>query len=994
MAEQYYTLGLDIGIGSCGWALLDMSEGRIVDLGVRLWDVPQEPKTKESTATTRRNARSARRNTKRTADRKKHCLKLLKQEGLVPEDASAQWMQTTKGDKPTLALRDRGLSRQLNDREWAQVLYSLCCRRGYIPHGEGSDDVEGKKVLKAIQDNTEALKKEGWRTVGEMLAHQDRSRNRGGDYVNCVSNAQIIDEVNTLFEFQKKYGNEHTSDSFKSQYLDCLTWQKDVTDYDERIYQQVGECSYFPHEVRAAKACLSFEMCSAFERLGHAIIVDRDGQESHLPAKVRKQAIETLFSPVPINKNKECKVRYKDIRKWCDLDADSFFKGVEHDSEKDTEVFKPTCWRNQRKNLPKTLMLRMRENREFADEIDSALTYSSSRKSLEKQLEEIDLNEEEREALMQLNFTSRMYKGYGSRSLKALNLLLDSFDSFNEQEEIVTLYDAEEASGLADLRLYGEKEKSDRLPPYNCFDKTCKNPVVLRVMGQVRKIVNAISKEYGVPGEIHIELARELKHSVAEKKRITEANKRTKTGRDAARKTLAECLHCEEEAVPAKLLRKYELWQEQKYQDLYTGKPIECERLISDDQYCQIDHILPYSRTYDDSQMNKVLVLQKSNQDKREQTPYEWLAPQGLWEDFKLRIARLEHYPRRKRENFLVENLDEEKSGKYLERNLNDTRYASRSTKQYIEQYLEFPDTGRKKHVVAVAAGATVALRNAWGIHKVRSEDNVHHAIDAAVIAACDESTVKAVAHAMANKAYTPKDERKALFSRSEPWDGFTEELYEWRKNIYPTRMANHGVTGRAFEDTLYRFEGLNEKGTKGVLSVKGESGARASKVSSNYVRNEDGSAEIVDGLAFLRLWWDPDAPVRGRKDKPGRYFAEPVYYADIPAVMRGDYIPRMVPPQTGRKPRELWDEIPKDLSEQDPVVLYSGDAVFLSGAVRRFAGFGIDTNTWDLEDLRGETTNLEATKGLPYSSIGPDDQFFVVQEDPLGHCFRKLLED
>lgn len=159
--KGYLVLGLDPGIASCGFCLLDLTNHSILEMGVHLFDAPQDPKTKVSFAVGRRNARSARRNNLRTKMRMKHCLDLLAKAELVPPDADRNWFQSRPGDRPVLKLRARGLDVLLDDREFAQVLYVLCRRRGYIPHGEGrlnqTDDAEGRKVLKAIRENTKAL---------------------------------------------------------------------------------------------------------------------------------------------------------------------------------------------------------------------------------------------------------------------------------------------------------------------------------------------------------------------------------------------------------------------------------------------------------------------------------------------------------------------------------------------------------------------------------------------------------------------------------------------------------------------------------------------------------------------------------------------------------------------------------------------------------------------------------------------------------------------
>lgn len=130
---RYLVMEMDPGVASCGFALLDLNNQEILEMGSRLFDAPTHPKTGQSLAVIRRGYRSTRRNIDRTQDRLKHCLKTLKRFDVVPEDADKEFFHTVKGDKQPILLRVEGLNRLLTSREWALVLYSLCKRRGYSP---------------------------------------------------------------------------------------------------------------------------------------------------------------------------------------------------------------------------------------------------------------------------------------------------------------------------------------------------------------------------------------------------------------------------------------------------------------------------------------------------------------------------------------------------------------------------------------------------------------------------------------------------------------------------------------------------------------------------------------------------------------------------------------------------------------------------------------------------------------------------------------------
>ena len=628
---RHLVMGMDPGIASCGFALIDTNNHEILEMGVRLFDSPTHPKTRQSLAVIRRGFRSTRRNIDRTQARLKHCLETLKRYNVVPQDATKDYFHTIKGDKQPLKLRVEGLEHKLTDREWALVLYSLCKRRGYIPHGEGSQDKssEGGKVLSALASNKEAFDHSSYRTVGEWLAAQPQSRNRGGNYDKCVTHAQLIDETHILFEKQRELGSDVASTELEAAYIEVCDWERSRKDFDRRTYDLVGNCSYFPTEKRAARCTLTSELVSAYGALGNVTIVRADGSSRALTAAERDECIATLFSCEPIRGNKDCTVKFGALRKMLDLSSGDYFKGVPASEEKTREVYKPKAWRVLRNTLNSAnplLLQRLRSDRDLADSVMEAVAYSSALPVLEERLQQLPLSEAEVESLCKLPYSSKVLNGYGNRSKKALDILLGCF----EEPEVLTLTDAEDASGLLALRIEGAKPKrSDHLMPYESWlaltGRTNNNPVVIRSMSQMRKVVNAICRKWGVPNEIHIELDRELRLPQRAKDEISKANKKNEKNRERIAGQIAELRSCPTEEVTGKQIEKYRLWEEQECFDLYTGVSIDVMRLIQDDSYTQIDHILPFSRTGDNSKHNKVLVLAKSNQDKREQTPYEWM---------------------------------------------------------------------------------------------------------------------------------------------------------------------------------------------------------------------------------------------------------------------------------------------------------------------------------------------------------------------------------
>lgn len=976
---RYLVLGMDPGIASCGFALLDINNHEILEMGVRLFDAPLHPKTKQSLAAIRRGFRSTRRNIDRTQDRLKHCLECFKKYGVVPDDADKEYLHTVKGDKQPLKLRVDGLDRMLTNREWAMALYSLCKRRGYIPHGEGAQDKSSDdgKVLAAISANEKEIAAGKFRTVGEWLASRPTSRNRGGNYEMCVKHEQLIEETRILFEAQRSFGSKVASEDFEREYIDICNWERPRDDFDRRTYGLVGSCVYFPQEKRAARCTLTSELVSAYGALGNITIVLGDGGTRRLTAAERDECIRILFTADPNAKTRV--VKFGALRKKLDLSSRDYFKGVPADDEKTREVFKPSGWRALYSTLRESnpqLLARLRDDIDLADAVMETAAYASSASSLENCLGQLPLSDDEKQALCALPYSSKVLNGYGSRSKKALDLLLD----YLEEPEALNLTDAEAACGLDALRLGGPQlERSEKLIPYEAWisatGRTNNNPVVIRAMSQMRKVVNAICGKWGVPNEIHVELDRELRLPKRAKEEIAKANKKNEKERERIAVQAADILFCSPDEVSGKQIEKYRLWEEQENSDLYTGERIHVQRLLSDDTYTQIDHILPFSRTGENSRNNKVLVLSESNQQKREQTPYEWMnsgqpgAPS--WDEFKLRVQANQHLKHRKKE-FLLEQDLESKEVEFLQRNVTDTAYMSREVCAYLSDCLLFPDDGMKVHVVPTTGRATAWLRRRWGLNfgatgeKDRSDDR-HHATDACVIAACSRSLVIKTAKVMKGTHWsitrnmTPEERRDARMEalrESMPWESFADDVRAHRDFVVPTRYVPRKGSGELFEQTVYSYGGVqDDKGRK----IIGKVGGKASPKGNVIVLEDGKSALLIGDMLCLRLWHDFEVKKKG--EVVGAWYADPVYKADIPSLQDGTYVPRIAKRGYGRS---VWPCVPVRLLSQCPVELYRGDLVEVDGKVGRFAGYNIANGSWTFADpLDGSEVEMPSIPSL-----------------------------
>ncbi|WP_423767223.1 type II CRISPR RNA-guided endonuclease Cas9 [Cloacibacillus porcorum] len=129
-ALERYLLGLDIGITSVGWAVLDLTRGKIADLGVRLFDRAEEPKTGASLAAPRREARSTRRRLRRKRQRMSDIRSLIVSHGILSQTDMDNLFNSPHPCTPW-ELRAEGLDRLLTCEEWSRVLIHMAKHRGF-----------------------------------------------------------------------------------------------------------------------------------------------------------------------------------------------------------------------------------------------------------------------------------------------------------------------------------------------------------------------------------------------------------------------------------------------------------------------------------------------------------------------------------------------------------------------------------------------------------------------------------------------------------------------------------------------------------------------------------------------------------------------------------------------------------------------------------------------------------------------------------------------
>lgn len=778
---QNLTFGFDIGIASVGWAVL--APDRIVTLGVRAFDKSETAKEGESLNLARRSARLMRRRLYRRAWRQTKVARLLKREGLIA-DAQLFHDQRPAPVSPW-QLRVDGLDRLLAPEEWARVIYHLCKHRGFhwISRAEekkaGEDAKgEGGKVKQGLAATTNKMREKGYRTAAEMVLAEfpDAQRNKQGDYGKALSRVLLADEMGILFDRQRTLGNPYTGAAFQSALVgngdrkSGLFWLQKPALSGDNLLKMLGRCTFEKTEYRAPKASFTAERHVWLTRLNNLRIVV-DGETRPLNEQERRIALPLPYQRAGDLKHEHLRTAWTkagvldETFRFAKFPYAQSADGKAKDPESAVLVKLP-AWQELRKQLKGQGLetewqgmagAALEGNPELLDKIAWVLSVYKDDAEVERELGKFELpgGKAMVEALGEIRFDK-----FSALSIKALRKIVPHMETGQRYDE------ACESAGYHHSQLFKMGEGDERyLPPfYSGRDKDGRmvfnddmdiprNPVVLRALNQARKVMNALIREYGPPASVHIEMARDLSkplvgHPTANggyvegRRDIANAQKEYRERNDKDKSAFEA-----EFGMPAKSreFEKFQLYREQQGKCAYSIEPLDLHRVLHDIGYAEVDHALPYSRSFDDSKNNKVLVLAKENRDKGNATPYEYLDGANDGERWRRFVAYVEgnNYRLAKRTRLLRKNFGEEEAKGFRERNLNDTRYICKFFKNYVERYLKLADDSESKRCVVLSGQLTAFLRARWGLMKIRADSDRHHALDAAVVAACSHGMVK-----------------------------------------------------------------------------------------------------------------------------------------------------------------------------------------------------------------------------------------------------------
>lgn len=428
-----------------------------------------------------------------------------------------------------------------------------------------------------------------------------------------------------------------------------------------------------------------------------------------------------------------------------------------------------------------------------------------------------------------------------------------------------------------------------------------KNPMAMRALHQLRKVLNTLIFEGQVDEKtiIHIEMAREL-NDANKRKGIQDFQNENKKNRDEYAKDIRKLYfeECKKEIEPTEddLLR-YQLWLEQNKQEIYEeGRNISICDIIGSNPAYDIEHTIPRSISQDNSQMNKTLCSPRFNREiKGNKMPFELINHEEIkqrvahWKkeaeeldkmidglsksiksastkDDKDKKIRRRHYLSLKRD-YLKGKYDrfiwtEPKVG-FKNSQIPDTGIITKYAQAYLKSYF--------KRVESVKGGMVAEFRKQWGIQESFIDENgfkqykekdrskhTHHTIDAITIACMTKDKYDVLAHAWKLEDEQNKKEAKAIIEQAKPWKTFKEDLLKIEEEILISHFTPDNV----------------KKQSKKIVRVRGKK--------TYLLKSElpEGFKNKVEGKDYFKLIFDSEILYKIPKNKEKH---TDTYYKELP---------------------------------------------------------------------------------------------------------------
>lgn len=780
------TLGLDLGPSSIGWALMDETHGRLHGTGVRVFPEGVDRDTKGgelSKNETRRIARGMRRQIARRARRKRKLRELLAGAGLLPPSAlldrdhadRVAWEHEQFQAADPYALRAKGVTEALTPHELGRVLLHLNQRRGFKSNrkADKARKKENSDMLKAISSLAEKI---GDKTLGQYL-HELRGTDEKQFHMTRLRGLHTRRDMLEA-EFEKIWTAQQPhhgplTDDLKTRIHRCIFFQREMY-WPASV---IGHCELEPRLPRCPRSDRRAQRFRLYQEINNLRVMDKS-QEADRPLTPEER--DSLITYLSGAKERS----FDQIRKHLFDQHEGIQFNLERGERKKLLGLPTDALLSHKSLFGKTWA-------DFAEEDKNRLVaaiHGGEESKIEKAAEKLGVTDPD---LLEALYDSDLGDGYTSYSLYAIKKLLPPL----ERGLQLTSRDASIPCALREAGYLMPWEKAVNRQPFLPNPPLVTNPLVRSALHEVRKVVNAILRELVYrPGHklahIRVELAREARGTSEQRKQFSRDRQERENERDEAADEIRK--HGSKPSRDA--IDRYLLWKEQGRVCVYSGRSIGLAQLLGGE--IDVDHVLPYPRSLDNSFNNRVVCFRNENAAKTDRTPYEWLAESNP-NRYEQLLQRADKLPFAKARRFRIKHFELDD---FFARQYVDTTYITTQVHQYVQCL--------GADVTALRGSHTAELRHHWGMDRIlrddglnlkNREDHRHHAVDAIVIALSNRGRMQQLARIGRQGGTQTTGE-----VLDDPWMDFRSHAEAAVNAIYVSHKPRRKVKGALHEETLY----------------------------------------------------------------------------------------------------------------------------------------------------------------------------------------------
>lgn len=765
---QKKILGLDLGVTSIGWSLISQDNDNqysIIDMGSRIIPLTTDDKDEftSGNAISKNQKRTAKRTQRKGYNRyqlRRYTLcELLKENNMMPDEKLFRLSSLE-----LYGLRDKALQEKISLQELGRVLYHLNQKRGYkSSRSDANLDKKDTEYVAEVKNRHNLIKEQGF-TIGQYFFYELQKNKYYKIKQQVFPREAYIEEFDAICKKQQQY---HPS-VLTGPIVDEI--RNNIIYFQRKLKSQKGLVSICEFEGKLVKDNITgkeifagprvapntsplFQLCKIWETVNNISLKVKNPEGSKykwsdyiLSPEQKRQVANYL--------NTHAKLTYAELLKILDLKKENSFasKQIQKDLQgnltyaaihaiiKNEDLLRfdvkiiTTEEKTQLIDKKTGEILEEREQQIVFKDIEKEPLYQLwhtiySIKDLDEcksgLIKRFSLREDEAEKLARIDFNKQ---GFGEKSNKAMRKIVPylihgynyaqacSFAGYNHSNSLTK---DEQQNVVTDSRIELLAKNSLR------------QPVVEKILNQMINLINTLIEKYGKPDEVRVELARELKQSKEERNDADKQISMNKKLNDEISKRLSEL----NMPVTKRNIQKYKFifpargknWNQAQVlnQCIYCGETFNLTEAISGDNF-DIDHIVPKSLLFDDSQTNKVLVHRKCNANKTNTTAYDYIAAKGdaALSDYldrvdswfkqgvvsygkmqRLKVSHNEYLERKKKKK--ETEADKKLWENFIDRQLRETAYIARKARQLLKRICN--------NVHTTEGTVTAKLRNLWG---------------------------------------------------------------------------------------------------------------------------------------------------------------------------------------------------------------------------------------------------------------------------------------